>query len=166
MADGPIAAFSRLASRAALAVSVAGLTLMTLIIGWQVFARYVLNASPSWSEQAALLLMLYFLLFAAAVGIREGFHIRITLLEDSLSPKRRKWLRLANHLCVGLFGFAMAAGGIELIGITASHSISTLGISRAFAFAPMAGAGLLILFFSLEHILAETRGRKVEPIWS
>lgn len=166
MADGPIAALSRLASRAALAVSVAGLTLMTLIIGWQVFARYVLNASPSWSEQAALLLMLYFLLFAAAVGVREGFHIRITLLEDSLSPARRKWLRFVNHLCVGLFGFAMAAGGIELIGITTSHSISSLGISRAFAFAPMAGAGLLILFFSLEHILAEARGRRVEPIWS
>jgi TRAP-type C4-dicarboxylate transport system permease small subunit len=166
MADALIGALSRIASRAALAVSVAGLTLMTLIIGWQVFARYVLNASPSWSEQAALLLMLYFLLFAAAVGVREGFHIRITLLEDGLSKARRKWLRLVNHLMVGIFGFAMAAGGLELIGITGSHSISTLGISRAFAFVPMAGAGLLILFFSVEHILAEARGRKVEPIWS
>lgn len=166
MADGPIAALSRLASRAALAVSVTGLTLMTLIIGWQVFARYVLNASPNWSEQAALLLMLYFLLFAAAVGVREGFHIRITLFEDSLVPARRRWLRLANHFLVGVFGFAMAAGGTELIGITASHSISGLGISRAFAFVPMAGAGCLILFFSIEHIFAEARGKTVEPLWS
>ena len=166
MGDSPLARLSRFASRAALAVSTGGLSLMTLIIGWQVFARYVLNASPSWSEQAALLLMLYFLLFAAAVGVREGFHIRITLLEDSLSPQRRKWLRLVNHVLVGVFGLAMAADGIELIGITAGHTISTLGISRAFAYVPMAGAGLLIVFFSLEHLLTEAHGQRVQPIWS
>lgn len=166
MADTRLAALSRLASRAALGVSVAGLTLMTLIIGWQVFARYVLNASPSWSEQAALLLMLYFLLFAAAVGVREGFHIRITLMEEALAPRRRKWLRLANHFLTGVFGAAMAAGGAELISITAGHTISTLGLSRAFAYAPMAGAGGLIVFFSLEHILTEARGGRVQPIWS
>ena len=39
-------------------IAAAGLVLMTAIVGWQVFGRYVLNSSPSWSEQAALTLMM------------------------------------------------------------------------------------------------------------
>jgi TRAP-type C4-dicarboxylate transport system permease small subunit len=72
------AIFARLTqklARIAIVISTAGLVLMTLIIGWQVFARYVLNASPAWSESAALLLMLYYIMLAAAVGVYENFHL-------------------------------------------------------------------------------------------
>lgn len=157
---------SRLASRVALALSATGLSAMVAIICYQVFARYVLNASPSWSEQAALLLMIYFVLFAAAVGIREGFHIRITFLEDRLGETLRRGLRLANHFLVGLFGLAMAAGGAELIEVTSGHTLATLGISRAWAYLPMAAAGVLIFFFSLEHMIAEARGSRVATLWN
>lgn len=139
---------------------------MVIIIGYQVFARYVLNASPSWSEQAALLLMIYFVLFAAAVGIREGFHIRITFAEDRLAGAGQRLLRLSNHVLVAIFGLAMAAGGAELIQATSGHTLPTLGISRAWAYVPMAAAGALITFFSLEHILAEASGGRVEPLWN
>ena len=75
------------------------LMVMTAIIGWQVFARYVLNASPAWAEQAALLLMIWYVLFAAAAGVREGFHIRIGVFETALAPdgtpfQRAVWNRL------------------------------------------------------------------------
>ena len=46
-----------------------GLVIMTIVITWQVFGRYVLNASPVWSESVALITMLYFVLLAAAVGV-------------------------------------------------------------------------------------------------
>ena len=52
----------------------AGLLVMTLIISWQVFARYVLNASPPWAEQASLLLMIWYVLLAAAAGVILGEH--------------------------------------------------------------------------------------------
>jgi TRAP-type C4-dicarboxylate transport system permease small subunit len=53
-----------------LAIGAAGLLLMTAIVGWQVFGRYVLNSSPSWSEQAALTLMIWYVSFGAAAGVR------------------------------------------------------------------------------------------------
>uniref|UniRef100_UPI0020916299 TRAP transporter small permease n=1 Tax=Acinetobacter baumannii TaxID=470 RepID=UPI0020916299 len=57
------AAFSRVLapiSRLALWLSGIGLLVMTAMVAWQVFGRYVLNASPSWTEPAALLLMSWF----------------------------------------------------------------------------------------------------------
>nr|WP_321362515.1 TRAP transporter small permease [uncultured Hyphomonas sp.] len=161
-----IRSLSRLLSLSALFVSATGLILMTAIIGWQVFARYVLNSSPSWTEQAALYLMLWFILFAAAAGVREGFHIRISLLQDSVEGTVRRVLSLVCHAIVGLFGLSMVIGGSELVSATWSHTIPTLGLPRGSAYLPIAGAGALILFFAIEHILAELSGREVKPLWN
>lgn len=144
----------------------AGLLLMTLIIGWQVFGRYVLNESPAWAEQAALLLMIWYVMFAAAAGVREGFHIRITVFADSLPQRVRRAVNLLAHAIVGLFGAAMAWWGTELtIGVW-GHVIPTLGISRGWAYVPIVFAGILILGFAAEHVAADVRRREVDKLWS
>ncbi|WP_217905175.1 TRAP transporter small permease [Altererythrobacter lutimaris] len=139
---------------------------MTAIIGWQVFGRYLLGDAPAWAEQAALFLMLWFILFAAAAGVREGFHIRLSLLQDSIGEASRKTAAMICHLVVLLFGAGMAWGGAELALATWQHDIPTLGLPRGLAYAPLPAAGVLIMFFSVEHILAERSGSKVEPLWS
>jgi TRAP-type C4-dicarboxylate transport system permease small subunit len=143
-----------------------GLLIMTAIIGWQVFARYVLNQSPAWAEQAALLLMIWYVMFAAAAGVREGFHIRIGVVESALPPGPRKVVRIVAHLLVGLFGAAMAFWGTELVAATWQHAIPTLGLPRGVAYIPIPASGLLILGFSLEHVVAEWRGREVRKAWN
>ena len=70
-----------------------GLLLMTAIIVVQVFSRYVLNDSPVWAEQAALLLMIWYVFIAAAAGVREGFHIRIAVIAESLPEVLQRWVR-------------------------------------------------------------------------
>jgi TRAP-type C4-dicarboxylate transport system permease small subunit len=45
------------------------------------------------------------------------------------------------------------------------YKIPTLGLSEAFKYAPPAMAGVLIVLFSLEHIMALLRGEEVEPAW-
>lgn len=144
----------------------AGLMLMTAIIAWQVFARYVLNASPAWGEQAALLLMIWYVMFAAAAGVREGFHIRITVFADSLPPKSKRIVNLLTHTIVGLFGLAMVWWGVELVRETWQHVIPTLGLSRGFAYIPIPAAGLLIFGFALEHVIADIREREVRQLWN
>lgn len=143
-----------------------GLVLMTVIISWQVFARYVLNASPAWAEQAALLLMIWYVMFAAAAGVREGFHIRISVFEDALPEPLRRAARILAHALVGLFGVAMAIWGSELVTATWEHVIPTLGLPRGVAYIPIPLAGVLILGFAIEHVLAESRNEKVPRLWS
>jgi TRAP-type C4-dicarboxylate transport system permease small subunit len=143
-----------------------GLLLMTVIIAWQVFARYVLNDSPAWSEQAALLLMIWYVMFAAAAGVREGFHIRIGVFADTFPGNMGKAMRMLAHVAVGLFGAGMAIWGTELAHATWSHVIPALGLPRGVAYVPIAFSGLLILGFSIEWIVAEANDRKVRKTWS
>lgn len=135
-------------------LSAFGLVLMTVIIGWQVFGRFVLNSSPSWSEQAALFLMVWYVPLAAASGVREGFHIRIAVLQAWLKPENRRRVRILSSLVVALCGLAMLAGGALLVGKTWSHTIPSLGIPRGLAYLGLPLSGALIALFSLEAILA------------
>ena len=151
-------------------ISAVGLVLMTAIIGWQGFGRYVLNSTPSWSEQASLALMIWYVSLAAAAGVREGFHIRIVALENAVGAKTRLWMRIASNIIVGVCGIAMLVWGGQLVVKTWSHVIPSLGIPRGLAYLGLPIAGALMALFSLERIFEELSGEQVEdeedPRWS
>ena len=165
LTKGALAALSRIASRTCLWVSGLGLIVITCIILWQVFARYVLNASPSWSEQLALYILVWTILTAAAAGVREGFHIRITAAQDALGKTYRKVTLAFAHLITGAVGVYLIAYGVTLVSTFWPYAIPTLGLPRGSAFLPIPLAGALIVFFSIEHIFALTRNEKVAPEW-
>lgn len=143
-----------------------GLLVMTAIIAMQVFARYVLNASPAWAEQAALLLMIWYVFIAAAAGVREGFHIRIAIFADKLPAKTRHVVIIVSQFIVVVFGAAMAYYGVELAQATWDHVIPTLGISRGYAYAPIALSGIMITGFAIEQLVAELRSKEVKKLWN
>lgn len=142
------------ASNLLIGLSATGLIAMTIIVAWQVFGRYVLNSSPSWSEQAALVLIIWFVSLAAAAGVREGFHIRIVSIEEASAPGVRRLLQLTANAVVALCGFAMLLWGSELVSRTWSHGIPSLGIPRGLSYLGIPIAGALIMLFAAERILA------------
>jgi len=152
-------AFNRAVAKTCLWFSAFGLVLMTGTIGWQVYARYILNDTPSWSEKFCLLLMLYFILFAAAAGIRDGTHIGLVIVRDSLPPLPRKIVIIVTHLIVLAFGAGMVWFGMDMVISTWTHIIPTLGISTGISYLPFPLSGGLFVLFSLEHILSTLLNR-------
>src|SRR5690554_1098560 len=67
---------------------------MAATIVWQVFARYVLDAAPGWSEELARFLMIWVTLLGGAAVLRSGGHISVTALLDWL-PQRVHGIVLA-----------------------------------------------------------------------
>lgn len=130
-----------------------GIVLMTVIVGWQVFGRYVLNSTPSWSEEAALTLMIWYVALAAAAGVRQGFHIRIVALEEAAPPGLRRVMQFSSSLVVAACGAAMLVWGGELVMLTWSHVIPSLGISRGLAYLGLPLSGALMVLFAFERML-------------
>lgn len=165
-----LAKVTHFAAELLLRIAAFGLVLMTVIVGWQVFGRYVLNSSPSWSEQAALTLMIWYVLLAAAAGVREGFHIRIVALEEAVGPNAKRGMRMVQDLIVASCGIAMTIWGGELVIRTWEHIIPSLGLPRGLAYLALPISGVLIALFSLERMLEEAEGENVEdeedPRWS
>ncbi len=138
---------------AALWISGAGLVLMTAFVAWQVFGRYVLNESPSWTEPASLLLMSWFILLGAAVGVREGNHLGFEIGLHYAPSWLRKIMLLVSHVLVIGFGGAMAWYGTELAMETWSANMAGLPIPQGMDYIPLSAGGVLIALFAVEKLV-------------
>ncbi|MBM6592473.1 TRAP transporter small permease [Microvirga pudoricolor] len=140
-------------SQAALWISGVGLVAMTAFVAWQVFGRYVLNESPSWTEPASLLLMSWFILLGSAVGVKEGVHLGFeTGLHYAPHALRRIMLAVTEILVIG-FGAAMSWYGTLLAIETWSANMAGLPIPQGMDYLPLAFGGALIAIFSLEKLV-------------
>ncbi len=158
-----VSAINRRFSDTALWLSAAGLVVMTAIIGWQVWGRYVLNDTPNWSERLSLFLMTWYILLAAAVGVRERFHIGLVFFKEALPAPAGLLVDMLVHLLVAVFGAAMIWYGAEMAASTWSHVIPTLELPVGASYLPFPISGTLIVLFSLEHMLVDLRGGNRAP---
>ena len=152
-------------AKAALMAAVAGLCLIVAAVSIQVFGRYVLNDTPTWAEAGALVLVIWVTMLGAAVGVRDAGHIGMESLLALVNERVRGRLEILIHSLVALFGALMAYNGLLLAHSVWAYRIPTLGIPEGLNHVPVAIAGVLIVLFSIEHILALLRGVEVEPAW-
>ncbi len=152
-------------ARIAMYACVAGLLAIVAVVAWQVFGRYVLNSSPTWAENLALLLILYVTLIGAAVGVRDAGHIGMDSLLVLAPEAWRHRAEFAIHILVGLFGAAMAYNGWLLGASIAPYKLANIALSEAWRYVPLCLSGVLIVLFSIEHLVALARGIEVKPAW-
>ena len=162
---GALTRFNALIARTCMYGAVAGLLAIVAIVFFQVFGRYVLNSSPTWTESLALVLVLYVTLIAAAVGVRDAGHIGMESLLVLAPTRWRERIELLIHGLVLLFGAAMAYNGWVLGQSVMAYRIPNLNLSEAVRYAPLVISGVLIVLFSAEHIAASLKGAEVEPAW-
>jgi TRAP-type transport system small permease protein len=158
--------FNAWTARLCMYLAVAGLFAIVIVVAWQVFGRYVLNDTPTWAEASALVLVLYVTMFGAAVGVRDARHIGLDSLIVLMIPERHQvWFELTCFALVGIFGALMAwQGGVLALSVM-PYKIPILGLSEGLNHIPLVIAGVLIVLFSIEHILARLAGQKVVPSW-
>lgn len=145
--------------------SVGGLFVIVAIVGYQVFGRYVMNSSPTWAENLALVLILYVTLIGAAVGVRDAGHIGMESMLVLLPERLRNKLEMVIHVIVAVFGAAMVYNGVILGSSVASYKLANIQLSEGWRYVPLVMSGALIVLFSIEHLIALVQGNEVEPAW-
>ncbi len=152
-------------ARYAMYCAVGGLMAIVAVVAWQVFGRYVLNASPTWAENVALVLILYVTLIGAAVGVRDAGHIGMDSILVLVPERIRNRIELLIHVLVGAFGVYMAYNGWILGASVAPYKLPNLNLSEAARYVPLVISGVMVVLFSIEHFIALVRGEEVEPAW-
>jgi TRAP-type C4-dicarboxylate transport system permease small subunit len=151
-----------LLSQAALWIASIGMIAMTAMVALQVFSRYVLNSSPSWTEAASIMVMSWFIFLGAAVGVRENFHMGFDVLLHFLPDAARPWLRGISDLAILAFGLGMVVYGAQLMLQTWTATIPVLGLPGGFAYMPLVAGGVLITLFTLERLALRLAGAPVD----
>ena len=153
-------------SKLSLALAVVGLLGVVLCVQWQVIGRYVFNDTPTWAEALALLLVLFVTAFGVAVGVRDSGHIGLESMVALLPPTWRQRVEILIHLLVGTFGALMVYGGGVWALAQWGEKKPMLPVPDGIDYVPVVIAGVLIVLFSVEHVIAIVRGVEVKPAWN
>lgn len=129
--------------------------LLVLDVLWQVFSRYLLNTSFSFTEEFARFALIWLSILGAAYLNAKREHLSMDFLYQKLSSKTQKKVSVLIEVLIFLFALiVMVIGGFNLVYITLHlEQISgTLRIPLGYVYAILPFSGLLIIFFSVYHI--------------
>lgn len=139
-------------ARVTLIIAATALCALAVVQGWQVFARYVLNDAPSWTEPLALLLMNFAMMFGAAAGAHSGTHFGFFLLPQALTGlPQRLLLSASNLVCAGI-ALLLSVWAARLVVDGWSVTIAGTALPQGINYLPLACGGALIGLFSLSHL--------------
>jgi TRAP-type C4-dicarboxylate transport system permease small subunit len=134
-------------------VAGACLVIITIIIPYGVFTRFVLNSASSWPEPLAVLLMIWLAFLSAVVCYREYLHIGVGILPSVLTGIARSILGLIIELCMLITNLFMFWWGIKLVHTTWFQSIAEFPlVSVGVSYLPVPIGGLLIVLFVIERM--------------
>lgn len=129
------------------------LVVLTAIFGWLVFGRYVLNATPTWVEQAAFLLVMVITFLGAAVGVHENSHLAVAAFRTAVPNWLRTVFVVLTDLAMTVFGGLMLVYGMRLTAFKWDTMIPLIHLPEGLRSLPLTIGGALIMVFSLAHLL-------------
>ncbi|RQD70740.1 MAG: TRAP transporter small permease [Tindallia sp. MSAO_Bac2] len=95
---------------------------MSIIIGSQVFMRYIMRASLSWSEEIARYMFVWLTYIGISYGVKTNRHIKVDAAMFAFPIKTRKYVKIFGNLI-----FLIFAGIIVWNSVNVSARILSLG---------------------------------------
>jgi TRAP-type C4-dicarboxylate transport system permease small subunit len=150
--------------RACLFVAGCCLVIITLIIPYGVFCRYVLNSAASWPEPMAVLLMIVVSFLSAVVCYREYLHIGVGVLPAFLHEPAKSHLGWLLEICMLATNLFMLWWGLKLVQATWHQAIPEFPIIWVgLAYLPIPIGGALTTLFVIERLLTQKFFAEPEP---
>ena len=130
------------------------LVLISLVVPWGVYTRYVLESAASWPEPMAVLLSIVLTFFGAAVCYRSGVHMRVTVVRDLLPRSPRRIVELIAEGLLGLVSLFMVIWGARLVAATWNQVIAEFPfLSVGATYLPIPIGGAVTLLFIVERLV-------------
>ena len=137
------------------------LSVMTLLVLYQVFTRYVLDSPAAFTEE----LVRYFLIWTGFIGAAYAFITRehMLLVRDNLKPQQRRILMIFLDVLILVFAlFVITIGGFKLAVSAQREYSALLGIPRSLVYGMAPVSGLFIIMAQIINIYEDVTGVTIE----
>jgi TRAP-type C4-dicarboxylate transport system permease small subunit len=131
--------------------------ILSALICWQVFSRYVLNASPFWIEEISVISLMWIGLLGAAGCVWTESHMSLELVVRRFPEAVRVWLKALTDMAIAGFALFLCDRGIFLVQSTMSGTLSSLPLAVGYTYLvlPIAG-GLMVMFAAIRAVTGVT----------
>ena len=134
---------------------IGGTLFLTLFIVFviQVTARFGFNRPMAWTDEAAVILYVWVILWSAAFVVPEKEHVAFDLIWNSVNLRTRKVMRVAGNLLIG---------GVALYGIPATWDYVHFMKRES---SPVLGISFMLVFLPFVLLLVALVLRSARAIW-
>ena len=145
-------------------VAGACLVIITLIIPYGVFTRFVLNSASSWPEPMAVLLMIVLSFLSAVVCYREYLHIGVGIVPALLTGAPKMILGCFIEICMLGTNLFMVWFGINLVKITWFQTIAEFPLlSVGITYLPIPVGSAITMLFVIERFMTGKFFQEPDP---
>lgn len=133
---------------------------MVIITGAQIICRTWFTAL-SWSDEVTRYLLIWSTFLGATVVYRHNGHISVTLLQDAVSPKLAKALRVLVHaICFVLFAVLFHYSSLYCMKLKKTATAMPIKMKYIYSCIPVSMAIMMVhaLLMGTEEALAEVKG--------
>lgn len=136
-----------------------GLFLVFLV---QITARFGFDRPLPWTDELAVVLYLWVILWAAAFMVPEREHVVFDLLWNSASLALRRVMRIVGHLLIGSLAAVAIPASWDYVHFMAREGTPVLGLSFEWVFLPFVLLLFALVLRSLHGIWRACRGQGLE----
>jgi TRAP-type C4-dicarboxylate transport system permease small subunit len=148
--------------RCADALGAALFAALFLVFMVQIVARFGFNRPLPWTDEAAVVLYVWVILWAAAAIVPEREHVMFDLVWNAVGRRARKAMRLAGHLMIGgLAAWALPASW-DYVYFMRREGTPVLGVPFLWVFLPFVLLLVALVVRSAVGIWRAWQGKDLE----
>jgi TRAP-type C4-dicarboxylate transport system permease small subunit len=132
----------------------AALVLISAVIPWGVYTRYVLNSAASWPEPTAVLLTIWLTFFGAAACYRLRFHMNVSFFVKLMPAFWQRFFDALAEIAMLVMSVFMTIYGAKLVVATWYNSIADFPeLSVGVTYLPIPLGGAILFLFVIERMI-------------
>lgn len=128
----------------------------------QITARFGFNRPLPWSDELAVILYIWVILWAAAFMVPEKEQVVFDLIWNSVGRESRRWMRIVGHAMVGGLALVAIPANWDYVHFMARESSPVLSISFQWVFLPFVLLLIALVVKSAWAIWGAMRGEGLE----
>ncbi|MFV2104184.1 TRAP transporter small permease [Micromonospora sp. LOL_024] len=127
---------------------------LVLDVGWQVFARQVLNSPSGWSEELAKYLFIWLGLLGGGWVFGQRGHVAADLAVQRMPEKVQRFMGVLVQLCTLAFaGLVLIWGGYQMVRLTWDQTLTGLPVNVGWMYLALPISGVIIAFYNVYHVI-------------
>lgn len=127
---------------------------LVILVTWQVFTRFVLNAPSTFSEELSTLCFVWLAVLGAALVFGENGHMAMDFVKNRFPRRFKMGVEVLIHVTTMVFAaLALVMGGSELAKASWHQATGSIGIPLGIQYLVLPLSGAFIIFYSIHSII-------------
>lgn len=131
---------------------------MTVLIGWQVMARFIIGDSLTFSEEVSRFVMVWLVIVGAAYAAKNGRLMKVDIVEHLLHGRARQTVIIIAGILAIVFYLVLVVFGFFIVNAVSYQLTPATEVSMSIPMAALPVGGILLIINTIHDLFGVALG--------